>query len=63
MKWQPMPAKARDPSGTLVEELCGQPEQKCAMRATGAWCVTRNLCRASYQSSFSPDAFMSLKAA
>ncbi|MNE69443.1 hypothetical protein D3C80_1651680 [compost metagenome] len=28
MKWQPMPARAREPSGTLVELLCGQPEQK-----------------------------------
>ena len=28
MKWQPMPACARLPSGTLVDVLCGQPEQK-----------------------------------
>ncbi|PMQ05829.1 hypothetical protein JaAD80_28350 [Janthinobacterium sp. AD80] len=28
MKWQPMPACAREPCGTLVELLCGQPEQK-----------------------------------
>jgi hypothetical protein len=28
MKWQPIPAKARLPSGTRVEVLCGQPEQK-----------------------------------
>ena len=28
MKWQPMPARAWLPSGTLVEVLCGQPEQK-----------------------------------
>ena len=28
MKWQPMPASAFEPSGTLVEVLCGQPEQK-----------------------------------
>jgi hypothetical protein len=27
MKWQPMPAMAREPSGTLVLVLCGQPEQ------------------------------------
>ncbi len=26
--WQPMPAVARLPSGTLVEVLCGHPEQK-----------------------------------
>ena len=36
MKWQPMPAKARLPSGTLVEVLCGQPEQKYGVRVTGA---------------------------
>ena len=28
MTWQPMPEFAFDPSGSLVEELCGQPEQK-----------------------------------
>ena len=28
MKWQPMPASACDPSGTRVDVLCGQPEQK-----------------------------------
>jgi hypothetical protein len=33
MKWQPMPAVARLPSGTRVEVLCGQPEQKYGMRA------------------------------
>ena len=27
MKWQPMPASARLPSGTLVDVLCGHPEQ------------------------------------
>src|ERR1035437_9427999 len=32
MKWQPMPACARDPSGTRVEVLCGQPEQKYGIR-------------------------------
>ena len=36
MKWQPMPAKARLPSGTLVEVLCGQPEQKYGVRVIGA---------------------------
>jgi hypothetical protein len=30
-----MPAIARLPSGTLVEVLCGQPEQKNGVRATG----------------------------
>ena len=28
MPWQPMPAAAIEPSGTAVERLCGQPEQK-----------------------------------
>jgi len=28
MKWQPMPASAREPSGSFVLVLCGQPEQK-----------------------------------
>jgi hypothetical protein len=28
MKWQPMPACACEPSGTLVLVLCGQPAQK-----------------------------------
>ena len=34
MPWQPMPAMARLPSGTRVEVLCGQPEQKYGVRAT-----------------------------
>ena len=33
MPWQPMPAEATLPSGTTVERLCGQPEQKKALRA------------------------------
>ena len=33
MKWQPMPASARLPSGTWVEVLCGQPEQKVGTRS------------------------------
>ena len=32
MKWQPMPAVARLPSGTRVDVLCGQPEQKYGWR-------------------------------
>ena len=32
MKWQPMPAPAIEPSGTFVEVLCGQPEQKNGVR-------------------------------
>src|ERR1700674_5807327 len=32
MTWQPMPAVARLPSGTLVDVLCGQPEQKYGTR-------------------------------
>ena len=34
MPWQPMPAAATLPSGTTVERLCGQPEQKNAVRAS-----------------------------
>ena len=34
MPWQPMPAIARLPSGTRVDVLCGQPEQKNGVRAT-----------------------------
>jgi len=30
--WQPIPAVARLPSGTLVDVLCGQPEQKYGWR-------------------------------
>ena len=26
--WQPMPDMATEPSGTFVDVLCGQPEQK-----------------------------------
>jgi len=33
MKWQPMPAIAREPSGTLVLVLCGQPEQNQGWRS------------------------------
>src|SRR3954471_21081278 len=36
MKLQPMPANARLPSGTLVDVLCGQPEQKYGVRVIGA---------------------------
>ena len=32
--WQPMPAVARLPSGTLVDVLCGQPEQKYGRRSS-----------------------------
>eukprot|EP00581_Thalassiosira_minuscula_P035607 CAMPEP_0184473610 /NCGR_PEP_ID=MMETSP0740-20130409/125497_1 /TAXON_ID=385413 /ORGANISM="Thalassiosira miniscula, Strain CCMP1093" /LENGTH=41 /DNA_ID= /DNA_START= /DNA_END= /DNA_ORIENTATION= len=32
MTWQPMPLMALDPSGSLVEVLCGQPEQKYGVR-------------------------------
>jgi hypothetical protein len=32
--WQPMPAVARLPSGTLVDVLCGHPEQKYGMRSS-----------------------------
>ena len=33
MKWQPMPASAREPSGTRVLVLCGQPLQNQGMRS------------------------------
>ena len=36
MKWQPMPAMAREPSGTLVLVLCGQPEQNQGWRSAPA---------------------------
>ena len=36
MKWQPMPATAREPSGTRVLVLCGQPLQKYGMRSPAA---------------------------
>ena len=41
MKWQPMPAMAREPSGTLVEVLCGQPEQNqgCLSALTSSTCM------------------------
>ena len=32
MKWQPTPAIASLPSGTRVQLLCGQPEQKYGTR-------------------------------
>ena len=32
MPWQPMPPSAIEPSGTTVEVLCGQPEQKLGSR-------------------------------
>src|SRR5512140_3753774 len=32
--WQPMPAVARLPSGTLVDVLCGQPEQNHGLRSS-----------------------------
>ena len=50
MKWQPMPAKARLPSGTLVEVLCGQPEQKYGVRVTGATACIWVACRPLNQS-------------
>src|SRR3954449_9840872 len=50
MKWQPMPAKARLPSGTLVEVLWGQPEQKYGVRETGATACIWVACRPLNQS-------------
>ena len=45
MKWQPMPAIAREPSGTTVDVLCGQPEQNQGMRSplTSTTCMARSL--------------------
>ena len=45
MKWQPMPAMAREPSGTRVEVLCGQPEQNQGMRSalTSTTAMARSL--------------------
>ncbi|MCY1240731.1 hypothetical protein D9M72_535900 [compost metagenome] len=37
-----MPASAREPSGTLVEVLCGQPEQNHGLRSA----VTRGVASA-----------------
>ena len=34
IQWRPMPASAREPSGTRVEVLCGQPEQNKGLRST-----------------------------
>ena len=36
MAWQPMPPPATAPSGTIVDRLCGQPEQKYGVRLTGS---------------------------
>ena len=36
MKWQPMPAIAREPSGTRVLVLCGQPLQNQGWRSRAA---------------------------
>ena len=40
MKWQPTPAMASLPSGTRVDVLCGQPEQKNGLRCWSADSVT-----------------------
>src|ERR1700675_5050590 len=50
MKWQPMPAIARLPSGTLVEGLCGQPEQKYGVRLIGETACIWLACRPLNQS-------------
>ena len=46
--WQPMPPRARLASGTTVEVLCGQPEQKYGMRWIGI--VAPAFCTASFAS-------------
>ena len=45
MKWQPMPACAREPSGTLVLVLCGQPAQKYGTRLTASLALRQQLRR------------------
>ena len=40
MTWQPIPLAATDPSGILVEVLCGQPEQKNGVRDAPGTCNT-----------------------
>ena len=46
MKWQPMPAMAREPSGTRVLVLCGQPEQNQGRRSAPlpSVCSTCSVC-------------------
>jgi len=39
MKWQPMPAMAREPSGTRVLVLCGQPLQNQGWRSASGACA------------------------
>ena len=41
MAWQPMPPPAIEPSGTTVERLCGQPQQKYAVRAIASGAARR----------------------
>ncbi len=41
--WQPTPAKVRLPSTVRVELLCGQPEQKKAVRISGVGLNGRTL--------------------
>ena len=55
MVWQPMPAETTLPSGTCVEELCGQPEQNHAVRPVvasllRAWISSRRLIQVSADS-------------
>ena len=59
MKWQPMPAEAKLPSGSWVEVPCGQPAQKAGMRRSrpagrsgvggaGGWPTFRPASRSSF---------------
>src|ERR1700746_1091135 len=52
MKWQPMPACATEPSGTFVDVLCGQPEQKYGVRFTESATFDR-ICGATRSTTFS----------
>ncbi|MCY1530152.1 hypothetical protein D9M68_653280 [compost metagenome] len=45
MKWQPMPAMAREPSGTRVLVLCGQPEQNQGWRSAPSTPLVSRVCR------------------
>src|SRR5258708_9873008 len=40
--WQPMPATPNEPSGSLVDRLCGQPEQNTGRRASGPTSICLN---------------------
>ena len=53
MLWQPMPPPTSAPSGTLVDVLCGQPEQKYGERVTDSGISARGVGRRGRQRSAS----------